>query len=140
MSSLIQEIDYGRLARLSEESGVPFENLCRRAEERGASTDVELLEKRGLVSPTSEWLITKAAAAKLGTSYTSFVKSLNGGQLANFGVRSRSRSKKNPDGRRGCGVLWWRRDLDEVVRLRDSIGVSTRVALRIFQAKRLGLL
>ena len=139
MSQDITAIDYDWLAKLARRYDVPFENLCKRAEQDGARTEDELIVG-GLVPPTREWLTMPQAANVLALTYSSFVSALVGGRLPYFGIDHRSRSRTKPNARRGCGVLFKRKDVEEVRRLRRVLGVSAKTALRVFQAKREDLL
>jgi len=139
MSQDISAIDYDWLAQLAKRHDVPFEHLCKRAEQHGARTEDELIVD-GLMPPTRDWLTTPQAANVLALTYTSFVSALMGGRLPYFGIDHRSRSRNKPNARRGCGVLFKRTDVEEVRRLRRVLGVSAKTALRVFQAKREDLL
>jgi hypothetical protein len=139
MSQDIRAIDYDWLATLAKRHDVPFERLCKRAEKHGARTEDELLVE-GLLPPTRDWLTTPQAASVLALTYSSFVSALMGGRLPYFGLDHRSRSRTKPNARRGCGVLFKRKDVEEVRRLRRVLGVSAKTALRVFQAKREDLL
>ena len=138
MKQLIRSIDYNRIAALAKANGANFERLCKRAEE-GARTDAELLGSC-IRQPNSDWLTTPKAAEYLSMTYSTFVSTLMGGDLDYFGIRYRSRSRVNPSSRRGCGVLYDRSDLEEIVRLRRVLQSSNMAALRVFQAKRKGVL
>lgn len=131
-------IDYEHIAKLAEKNGANFEKLCGRAE-NGARTDSELLGE-SLRQADANWLTTQQAASHLAMTYCTFVSSLMGGELNCYGIRYRSRSRIKPNGRRGCGVLYCRSDLDEIIRLRRAIGSSSMAALRVFQAMRKGLI
>lgn len=139
MNTPTTAIDYDRLAQLAKDTGVAFDRLCRRAEEDGARTDQELL--KGLLrQPNAEWLSTPDAALHISITYTSFVSTMMRGDLPCFGIECKSRSRNNPNSRRGCGVLYKRSDLDDVVRLRRAMGSSTVAALRVFQAVKKGVI
>lgn len=138
MKREIESIDYQQLARLATDNGINFELLCKRAE-NGARSETELLGKSPR-QPTADWFTTPQAAERLSMTYSTFVSTLMGGDLDYYGIAYRSRSRVKAHGRRGCGVLYSRVDLDEIVRLRKAIGSSTIAALRVFQAKRKGLI
>jgi len=138
MKQAIRTIDYNHIATLAKNNGANFERLCKRAEE-GARTDAELLGS--CVRPPNEnWLTTPQAADRLAMTYSTFVSTLMAGELDYFGIRYKSRSRINPKSRRGCGVLYHCRDLDEIVRIRKILKSSNMAALRVFQAKCQGLL
>lgn len=138
MKQEIGAINYEHIATLAENNGVKFECLCSRAE-NGAQTDSELLAG-SLRQPNADWLTTEQAARHLAMTYSTFVSTLMDGDLEYYGIHYRSRSRIKPEARRGCGVLYDRHDLDEVMRLRRAIGSSTIAALRVFQAMRKGLI
>jgi len=134
-----QKIDYKYLASVAERHGQDFEKICERAEKKGARTEAELL--RGFLrQPNDQWLTTPQAAEHLSVTYSSLVGTLMKGDLEYFGIRVRSRSRKNPKARRGCGVLYNKEDLDEVKNIRSAIAGSLNSALRVFQAKKAGLI
>lgn len=138
MKRQIETIDYQHLATLAKDNGITFELLCKRAE-NGARTEAELLGESPR-QPNADWLTTPQAAECISMTYSTFVSTLMGGELDYYGIAYRSRSRVKPKGRRGCGVLYSRVDLDEIVRIRKAIGSSTIAALRVFQAKRKGLI
>lgn len=138
MKPAIRTIDYDHIASLAKDNGANFEHLCKRAEE-GAWTDEELLGST-IRQPDERWLTTPQAAERVSMTYSTFVSTLMGGDLNYFGIRHRSRSRIKPNARRGCGVLYDRYDLDEIVRIRRILKSSNMAALRVFQAKRKGLL
>ena len=139
MGTPIADIDYSMIARVAASSGVSFESLCAEAEVRGARTPEALLEGKGLSDPDVEWVVSQEAAKIVGTSYATFMHlTSEKSALRHYGIRSRSRSQKNPNSRRGCGVLWHRSDLAETARIRKAVGVTLTTAMKIFQAKKLG--
>lgn len=138
MKQAIQSINYRRIAALAEANGASFERLCKRAEE-GARTDAELLGSC-VRQPNDQWLTAPQAAEQLSMTYSTFVSTLMDGDLDYFGIRHRSRSRIKPSARRGCGVLYYRGDLDEIARIRRVLKSSNVAALRVFQAKRKGVL
>ncbi len=138
MKQSIRDINYEHLAVLAKDNAANFELLCKRAEE-GARTDAELLGSC-IRQPDSKWLTTPQAAERLAMTYSTFVSTLMAGELDYFGIEHRSRSRIKPKGRRGCGVLYKCSDLDEIVRVRQVLKSSNIAALRVFQAKRQGLL
>jgi len=139
MSKPLSPIDYDRLAALAEANGLSFERLCQRAEATGARSDTELLAGF-LRQPSEEWLTTPQAAAHIAMTYSSFMSTMMSSELDYFGIEYKSRSRVKPNGKRGCGVLFRRSDLDDIVRLRRAIGSSTRAALRVFQVVKKGVL
>ncbi len=139
MSDTTPPIDYARIATLAEVNDIPFESLCERAEEDGARTDQELL-KGFLRQPNADWLTTPDAAKHIAMTYSSFMSTMMSAELDYYGITFKSRSRTKPNGKRGCGVLFKRSDLDDVVRLRHAIGSTTIAALRVFQAIKKGVI
>jgi hypothetical protein len=129
----IQNIDYNRLAELSESYHIPFHKLCQRAEKG------EDLEKT-LTHP-SEWVDYHQAAKIAGVTYQTFASSMTSPlkQLEYWGIRWKSLSKNNPLSKRGCGVLFNVEDLKKIHLLRQ-ITKKMAVALRLLEAERLGQL
>lgn len=134
-----ESVDYAFVAKVAERNGAPFERLCERAETKGARTEKELLGAFPR-QPNERWLTTPQAAEYLNVSYSSLVSKLMKGDIDAFGIRVRSRSRVNPNARRGCGVLYNKIDLDEVKRIRRAISGSLLAALKVFQAKKRGLI
>ena len=132
-------IDYNHLATLADANDISFEQLCRRAEETGACTDKDLL-KGFLRQPNEDWLTTTNAAKHIAMTYSSFMSVMMSSELDYYGIEFKSRSRTKPNGKRGCGVLFKRSDLDDIVRLRHAIGSNTRAALRVFQAIKKGVI
>lgn len=89
---------------------------------------------------SADWLTTKQAAAYLSMTYSSFISSLSDGELPYYGLKWKSRSPVKSTSRRGCGVLWLRSDLDDVIRLRRAMKRGTKPALTVFQMLRKGVL
>lgn len=139
MNTPTTAINYDQLAKLAKTHNISFEKLCRRAEETGARTDTDLL-KGFLRQPNKDWLTTPDAAEHIAMTYSSFVSTMMHSDLPYFGIECKSRSRKKPKGRRGCGVLYKRSDLDDIVRLRRAIGSNTVAALRVFQAIKKGVI
>ena len=139
MSQEISTIDYDWIAEIAEANGIAFDRLCKMAETKGARTEAELLGTT-LRPATKDWLTTPQAAEALHTTYSSLVSALMDGRLPYYGIDYRSRSRVKPNGKRGCGVLFARTDVEEVKRLRGVLGTTLKGALRVFQAKRENLI
>lgn len=138
MATAINAIDYRHPLALTESRGKPYERLRVRAED-DAQVDDEPVT-RELHQPDARWFTMPQAAEHLGIRYGSFHSAMSGAELDYYGIRFRSRSLRKTNARRGCGVLFDRRDLDDVVNLREALGCSLSNALRVFQAMRKGLI
>lgn len=139
MQQTIMDIDYERLAHLAKANDIPFDKLCERAEQGAPCTDAELL-KGFLRHPTADWFTTPQASERLCVSYTSFMSMMGGSELEYYGIAYKSRSRSKPNAKRGCGLLFKRADLDDVLRLRRVLGSNTIAALRVFQAIKKGVI
>lgn len=126
----IRSIDYEKLANMSAVEGVPFEKLCERAE-KGRPL-------RNLVAPTEEWIDYREAAKVINCQYGSIASYFTDdrAEVDYWGIEWKTRST-NPNvkfGKRGCGVLFKRSDVERVAQIRRAAGISTAAALRVFEA------
>lgn len=135
-------IDYHRLAILADATaGVTFETLCERAE-NGAVTDAELLP--ALVPVTKDWILIHDVIFILGISLATW-NSIIGKHPTElyFGIGAKTRSIKVKLGRggkgaRGCGVLFYRRDIQRLATIKRGARLSLHSALRVFCAMKQG--
>lgn len=135
-AATVARIDYSHLAKLEKIHGVPFEELCARAE-AGATTDAELLSGRKLHPATDTWLLQWQACAVLGMSEGNFYSTVaRNGHYS--GVRWKSRSKIKAGAKRGCGVLFHRDDLERLRDVKRAAGVSWMAAAKVFHAMQRG--
>lgn len=131
MATAVRDIDYHHLADLAEKYDVDFVTLCKKAEVYDAKTDEELLGRKYRPSDHG-WLTTLEAAERLCILYGGFVSVMAECETGSFGVRSKSRSRKKADARRGAGVLYLEEDIQEVARLKSELRLNVRTALGLF--------
>lgn len=129
-------IDYERLDRIASMHGLSYSTLCIRAE-KGTLPNLDHLEDERYVDYKGAAKIICVAEQSI---YRDLTDSRRERVLDYWGIRWVSKSLNNPKSKRGCGVLFFREDLEEVMRLRHELGLNTVIALRIFQAKVLGKL
>jgi len=130
--SVINGIDYNRIADLAEATGRPFHKLCARAEKG--------LPLRNLAKPDDEWVDYRGAAKILCATYSSLAGTLSQKcEIEYFGIEWKTRSMTGAKvGKRGCGVLFKRADLVVVNNIRTGARLSLAAALKVYQAMELG--
>jgi len=130
----INQIDYHHLAKMSSATGIPFDTLCERAE-RG-----ENLVERALRQPDNEWLTYEQAAKMLFTSISSLSGVLTHPTrtLEYWGIEWQTRSKTKSKGKRGCGVLFSKKDLLQIKAIKQATKLQLLTTLRVFQAMKQG--
>jgi len=134
--SLIRTIDYNHLAELEKKTGVPFDLLCERAE-NGATSDDELISRLGIHPPTDTWLLHWQACAVLGINKAAFYGAIaRNGHYS--GIQWKSRSKVKSTGKRGCGVLFHRDDLEQLRHIKVTADIAWPAAAKVFHAMQRG--
>ena len=126
--SIINGIDYDNLAEMAETSRVSFETLCKRAE-RG-------LPLAHTEEQSPDWVGYQEAAKILRTSYGHLagVFTSKEMELEYWGIKWKTRSLVKPQGKRGCGVLFYKPDLIVVANIKKYTHMSIMNALRVYQA------
>jgi len=130
--SVINGIDYDRLAEIADQQRVPFHKLCERAEKG--------LPLRNLVHQDDEWVDYRGAANILNVKYNSLAGQLSQNcELEYWGIEWKTRSVSGArEGKRGCGVLFKRADLVIVRNIKTHAHLSLISALKVFQAMEQG--
>lgn len=123
-----QNIDYLHLARIAKKEQIPFEKLCERAE-----TGRPL---RTLVAPDEEWITYQETADILCSTITAMAGNFTHphAEIEYWGIQWKSRSKLKDGAKRGCGVLFYRYDIQRVAQIKRAAGIGTLTALRVFEA------
>jgi len=130
--SIINNIDYDNLAHIAKTSRVPFHVLCQRAE-KGQSLNTLVEED------PNEWVAYPMTAKLLCTTRTSlFALFTQQNDIDYWGIEWKSRSLIKPKGKRGCGVLFKRADINFINTVRVGAHISLMAALKVFQAIRQG--
>ena len=130
----IKDIDYTYLASIAETGRTSFEVLCARAE-RGEP--IHPIEK------DPEWVSYHEAADILNTTYATLAGVFTSPrcQLPYHGIHWKTKSKNNPkEGKRGCGVLFYKPDLVVIANIRKHTRFQLLTALRVFEAMERGLI
>jgi len=133
----INEIDYDRLAKIAEHTRVDFTVLCARAE-RG-----ETIKDPEAEIAANEWVGYKEAAEILGVIESTLASNFtqHDNKLEYWGVKWRSKSKNKPkEGKRGCGIQFYRIDIERIGHIRKSTQLRLLQTLRVFQAQKQGYL
>jgi hypothetical protein len=127
---IVNGVDYTKIASIAEQSGISYDALCKRAE-RG---------ERLLVETSHDWVDYRGAADILCVQYHSLAGQLSQKcELEYFGIEWKSRSmNKAIQGKRGCGVLFKRSDLERVAEIRVGAHLGLFAALKVFQAMKQG--
>lgn len=132
-------IDFHRLARLADTTkGVTFEKLCERAE-NGAVTDEELLSRQ-VVPASKDWITIQDVLFIVGTGVSAWNCVICKHPTALYwGIRAKSRSMnvtldRNGRGARGCGVLFYRPDIQKLAQIKRAAHLSLPCALKVFFA------
>jgi len=143
----LADIDYNHLAELEKQHGIPFDRLCERAE-KGARTDADLIRAPGLIAPCDKWVTVDTACVILGIETSTFYCAVSRqGHYSGVGWKSRSRKVQiagelnangNPVGKRGCGVLFRRADLERLRDIKRACGISYNAASKVFHAMQQG--
>jgi hypothetical protein len=142
----VRTINYARLAEMAEEHSLPFEKLCKHAE-NGCDSEAAILQRFGTLPPSENWITIDTACAILGIKVSSFYCSISrNGHYSGIAWRSRSRkhaaggmtAKGNPVGRRGCGVLFKRTDIERLRDIKRAAGISYMAAGKVFHAMQCG--
>lgn len=124
----VSEINYERLADLSDRYGVPFHVLCGRAE-NGTISEDELVGRPKYLTANG-WITTKQAAEIMGVKDIYSVMNSTDGH-DHFGLEVR---KKCP------GIMVRRDEITEVRRLHDLLKLGWQNTMRVFRAKKEGIL
>ena len=142
----IRSINYSRLAEMADEHGLPFEQLCEHAE-NGCNSEAAILANFGRLAPSENWITIDTACAILGTKVSTFYCAISRhGHYSGIAWKTRSRvktentltAKGNPTGRRGCGVLFKRADVERLRDIRRTVRISYAAAAKVFHAMQQG--
>jgi len=126
---IVNGVDYTKIASIAEQTGVSYDVLCQRAEKG----------ERILVEPSDGWVDYKKAANLLSVEYTSLAGQLSQNcELEYFGIEWKTLSIVKPKGKRGCGVLFKKADIERVNEIRRGARLGLVAALRVFQAMKQG--
>lgn len=131
------EIDYVKLERISAAEGIPFETLCERVEEGRPLRTLEPI--------TRDWIGYKEVAEILHCSYGTLASHMTNDckgcrELEYWGVdwKTRSMNENIAEGKRGCGVLFKRSDIEKIMHIRTSARIGIINSLKVFQAMHQG--
>lgn len=132
----IADIDYDHIAMLAKRHNLSFDRLARNAE-KGATTDADIMGGIGLVPPSDDWLTLTQSCILLGMMTGTFYCSV-AVQGHYSGLRWKSRSKKLAAGKRGCGVLFHRAELEMLRTIKVEARISWIAAAKVNHAMFLG--
>lgn len=127
---IVNGVDYTKVAAIADQTGISYNVLCKRAE-RG---------ERMLLEVDDNWVDYRGAADVLSVQYHSLAGQLSQKcEIEYFGIEWKTRSMNNAkEGKRGCGVLFKKADLERVAEIRAGAHLGLFAALKVFQAMKQG--
>jgi hypothetical protein len=131
-------LDFRALAQLAQRRGITFEKILERAE--SGITDPEQLARPSLLPATKDWITIDDACRILCIQAGSWNSAIGQHPTARYwGVRAKSRSTKltlgdKGQGARGCGILFYRPDVERIQRIKREAHISFTSALKVFYA------
>lgn len=87
-----------------------------------------------LIQPCGRWILGKEAAGILCVATGSFNSEFRPGNEY-FGLRRKLRGHAGATSARGQGQLWFKQDVERVMEIKRTCGISMKSAARVFQAE-----
>jgi hypothetical protein len=123
-------LDFRALAQLAQRRGITFEKILERAE--SGITDPEQLARPSLLPATKDWITIDDACRILCIQAGSWNSAIGQHPTARYSTKLTLGDKGQ--GARGCGILFYRPDVERIQRIKREAHISFTSALKVFYA------